>query len=76
MCKLGALTGSAAAWAQSVFFGAVVPKGSWFATLQGAAMKAAPPDVGTTIVGGVLTGIGAIGNIFQGVAVNDSALGD
>ena len=73
ICKLDTSTGSAAAWAQSVFFGA----GSWFATLQRAAMKAVPPHVGTAIVGGVLTGIGAIGKIFQGgVAVNDSALGN
>ncbi|KAF8887229.1 hypothetical protein CPB84DRAFT_1786908 [Gymnopilus junonius] len=31
--------GSLAAWAQSLFFGATVRKGSWFSALQSAAMK-------------------------------------
>ncbi|KAJ7068655.1 hypothetical protein C8F01DRAFT_1247151 [Mycena amicta] len=36
----GPIKGSAAAWAQRVFYGAEVPKGSWFATLQRAGMVA------------------------------------
>ncbi|CAK5275304.1 unnamed protein product [Mycena citricolor] len=36
---LGPVQGSTAAWAQRLFFGANVPKGSWFAMLQRAGMK-------------------------------------
>jgi len=38
----GPVKGSIAAWAQRIFFGAAVPKGSWFAHMQHAAMKFGP----------------------------------
>ncbi|KAH9951213.1 hypothetical protein B0H21DRAFT_720119 [Amylocystis lapponica] len=38
----GPVKGSVAAWAQRVFFGAAVPKESWFGHLQRAAMKFGP----------------------------------
>ncbi|KAH9921756.1 uncharacterized protein B0H18DRAFT_1019927 [Fomitopsis serialis] len=41
MSTEGPVAGSAAAWAQGRFYGAYIPKGSWFSHLQRAGMKGA-----------------------------------
>ncbi|KAF8517715.1 hypothetical protein BU17DRAFT_91581 [Hysterangium stoloniferum] len=56
----GPIKGSAAAWAQSRFFGAVVEKGSWFSLLQQAGMKRTLGIIGKAIV----PAVGIIGSFL------------
>ncbi|KAF7355688.1 hypothetical protein MSAN_01486600 [Mycena sanguinolenta] len=51
---------TAAAWAQRVFYGAAVPKGSWFAFLQQAAMKSTAESWLSGVFGIGLGGLGAL----------------
>lgn len=55
------LAGSVAAWAQSLFFGAYVPQGSWFSLLQSAGMTAVcgPAPAWETVIGLIMVVVGA-----------------
>ncbi|KAH9905553.1 uncharacterized protein B0H18DRAFT_964845 [Fomitopsis serialis] len=65
MSPEGPVAGSTAAWAQRVFCGAYIPKGSWFSHLQHAAMKSAPlMNPVTTVVGSIMVGVGIAGEWF------------
>lgn len=67
------IPGSAAAWAQRRFFGAVIPAGSWFATLQSASIvgvgwkagAAIGAGIGAAIGAGVGLGVKFIGGLFS-----------
>lgn len=61
----GPVKGSIAAWAQKVFYGAVVPKGSWFSHLQRATMMKVPAGIGKKIVGAIGAGLGLSFSFFQ-----------
>ncbi|EPT02357.1 hypothetical protein FOMPIDRAFT_1118637, partial [Fomitopsis schrenkii] len=52
---------SVAAWAQSLFFGAYVPQGSWFSLLQSAGMTAVcgPAPAWETVIGLIMVVVGA-----------------
>lgn len=60
------LTGSAVAWAQRRFYGAYIPKGSWFSHLQRAGMTRWANPIWKAIGGSVLAGIGLAGSLFSG----------
>jgi len=62
----GPVKGSTAAWAQRVFYGAAVTKGSWFSHLQKAAMTFITEPVKKTILGAIFGAIGLAGGIFGG----------
>ncbi|KAJ6515470.1 hypothetical protein C8R45DRAFT_854738 [Mycena sanguinolenta] len=55
---------TAASWAQRVFYGAAVPKGSWFAFLQEAAMKSRAGGWLGWLGGVVGIGLGGLGTLF------------
>ncbi|KAI0923407.1 hypothetical protein AcV5_008969 [Taiwanofungus camphoratus] len=57
--------GSAAAWAQRVFLGAVVKEDAWFSFLQRAGMKPAMRgSIGKSILDGLAAGARLVGNLF------------
>ncbi|KAI0070027.1 hypothetical protein K474DRAFT_1609441 [Panus rudis PR-1116 ss-1] len=60
----GPVKGSFAAWVQRVFYGATVPKRSWFSLLQSMGMKL-PQDFGKKIIGGIGAGVGVGLSIFS-----------
>ncbi|KAI0954509.1 hypothetical protein AcW1_006384 [Taiwanofungus camphoratus] len=61
----GPVKGSAAAWAQRVFFGAVVKEDAWFSFLQRAGMKPAMRgSIGKSILDGLAAGARLVGNLF------------
>jgi len=68
MSPEGPVAGSAAARAQRHFYGAYIPKGSWFSHLQHAAMKNAPwmNPVKKTVAGTIMAGVGIAGQLFAG----------
>ncbi|KZT64316.1 hypothetical protein DAEQUDRAFT_38953 [Daedalea quercina L-15889] len=68
MAPEGPVAGSTVAWAQRRFYGAYIPKGSWFSHLQHAGMKAAPwlDPVKKQVGGSILAGIGLAGGLFAG----------
>jgi len=66
MSPEGPVAGSAAAWAQRRFYGAYIPKGSWFSHLQRAGMKGARVDPVKTVGGSILAGVGIAGGLFAG----------
>ncbi|KAF7355687.1 hypothetical protein MSAN_01486500 [Mycena sanguinolenta] len=57
---------TAASWAQRVFYGAAVPKGSWFAFLQQAAMKSKAGGWLGWLGGAIGIGLGGLGALFTG----------
>ncbi|CCM02530.1 uncharacterized protein FIBRA_04632 [Fibroporia radiculosa] len=63
----GPVKGSAAAWAQRRFYGAVVTKGSWFAHLQRAGMKFISGPAKKTIFGAIGAGLGLSAGILRSV---------
>jgi hypothetical protein len=56
--------GTVASWAQRVFYGAAVPKGSWFAFLQEAAMAEKARSWWGWLGGLAGVGLGASGGFF------------
>ncbi|KAJ7498570.1 hypothetical protein FB451DRAFT_1202324 [Mycena latifolia] len=60
----GPVKGTTASWAQRVFYGAAVSKGSWFALLDKAAMTIKAPGWWGWIGGTIGVGLGAIGAVF------------
>ncbi|KAJ6539732.1 hypothetical protein B0H19DRAFT_960152 [Mycena capillaripes] len=60
---LGPVKGTTASWAQRVFYGAAVNKGSWFAYLDRAAMTLKAPGAWGWL-GGLLGAIGLGGGLF------------
>ncbi|EPT02006.1 hypothetical protein FOMPIDRAFT_1144306 [Fomitopsis schrenkii] len=66
MAPEGPVAGSAVAWAQRRFYGAYIPKGSWFSHLQRAGMTRWANPIWKAIGGSVLAGIGLAGSLFSG----------
>ncbi|KAF8213962.1 hypothetical protein K438DRAFT_1956064 [Mycena galopus ATCC 62051] len=61
---MGPGKGTAASWAQRVFYGAAVPKGSWFAFLQEAAMAEKARGWWGWLGGAIGIGLGGLGGFF------------
>ncbi|KAJ7693938.1 hypothetical protein B0H17DRAFT_1330256 [Mycena rosella] len=62
----GPVKGTTASWAQRVFYGAAVNKGSWFAMLDKAAMTFKAPGWWASVGGIIGVGLGAVGAFFGG----------
>lgn len=60
------LIGSPVAWAQRRFYGAYIPKDSWFSYLQRPGMTHWANPIRNTIGGSILVGIGIAGSLFYG----------
>jgi hypothetical protein len=56
----GSVKGKTAAWAQSRFFGAYIPAGSWFSRLQSASMGGVGKKIGAGIGAGIGLGAGLL----------------
>ncbi|KAI0733288.1 hypothetical protein C8Q72DRAFT_632145 [Fomitopsis betulina] len=66
MAAEGPVAGSPVAWAQRRFYGAYIPKDSWFSYLQRPGMTHWANPIRNTIGGSILVGIGIAGSLFYG----------
>lgn len=66
------LMGTPVACAQRRFYGAYIPKGSWFSHLQSAGMTRWASSIWKTVSGAIAAGVGLVGSLFSGVGSDHS----